>query len=150
MSEHKDTNRDHKSSEAKKSKEKLPPWKHEGNRVLVKSDPGMGKTTWAKKIAHDWAVGLFRLFATIFFVSLMLVRPGDAIENIIIQQTPPLEGLGIKNQQLQNSWTLLVTDVSLSLMDGMRYPEEQRLNFSKIIKGQNCIVVLFLSHLNLM
>ena len=34
-------------------------------------------------------------------MSLKLVRPGDTIENIIIQQTPPLEGLNVKNEQLK-------------------------------------------------
>ena len=36
-----------------------------------------------------------------FFVSLKLVRPGDAIESVIIQQTPVLEGLGVKQDQIR-------------------------------------------------
>ena len=41
----------------KRSKEKLSHQKCEGKRIVVKSDPGMGKMTWAKEIAHVWAVG---------------------------------------------------------------------------------------------
>ena len=63
----------------------------EGDRVLLKAEPGFGKTTFSHKIKGDWARGLFTTFSIVFFVSLKLVRPGDAIENIIIQQTPPLK-----------------------------------------------------------
>ena len=38
----------------------------------------------------------------VFFVFLKLVRPGDAIENIIIDQNPSLEGLCISRQKLEN------------------------------------------------
>ena len=70
-------------------------------KVIMKGDPGMGKTTVAKKMSWDWVMGLFKVFTLVFFVSLKQVRPGDAIENIIIQQTPALEGLGIKSKQLE-------------------------------------------------
>ena len=61
----------------------------------------MGKTTVSKKISYDWAVGLFKIFTLVFFVSLELVKPGDTIENIIIQQTPALESLSIRQKQLK-------------------------------------------------
>ena len=73
----------------------------ETKKVLMKGDPGIGKTTVSKKISWDWAVGLFRVFTLVFFVSLKLVKPGDAIENIIIQQTPALESLSIRQKQLK-------------------------------------------------
>ena len=71
-------------------------------KVLMKGDPGTGKTVAGKKISWDWAMGLFKMFTIVLFVSLKLVRPGDAIENIIMQQTPALEGLGITQKQLEN------------------------------------------------
>ena len=74
----------------------------ETKKVLMKGDPGMGKTTVSKKISWDWAVGLFKMFTLVFFVSLKLVKPGDVIENIIIQQTPALESLSIRQKQLGN------------------------------------------------
>ena len=74
----------------------------ETEKVLMKGDPGMGKTTVSKKISWDWAMGLFKVFTLVFFVSLKLVKPGDVIENIIIQQTPALESLSIRQKQLNN------------------------------------------------
>ena len=64
-------------------------------KILMKADPGMGKTTHGKKMAYDWAKGVFTAVSVVFFVSMKLVRPGDAIENIIIQQTPVVEGLSM-------------------------------------------------------
>ena len=70
--------------------------RNEGERILLKGDPGMGKTTLMKKITHDWVMGRFTDHLTdiyvVFFVLLKLVKPGEAIENVIINQTPLLEG----------------------------------------------------------
>ena len=54
-------------------------------KVLVKGDPGIGKTSLLKRIASDWAKGIFTAFSVVFFVFLKLVKPGDAIENVIIE-----------------------------------------------------------------
>ena len=77
--------------------------KKSGKKVLLKADPGMGKTTFGKHLAYDWAKGLFTAFTIVFFVTLKLVKPGDAIENIIIQQTPALAGLGVKQEQIRKN-----------------------------------------------
>ena len=66
--------------------------KHEGDRVLLKGEPGFGKTTLSRKITRDWAMRLFTKFTVVFLLCLKLVRPSDAIENIIIKQTPPPRG----------------------------------------------------------
>ena len=58
--------------------------------ILFKGDPGMGKTTLVKKVTFDWAKGIFTAVSIVFFVFLKLVNPGDAIENVIIDQTPVL------------------------------------------------------------
>ena len=73
-----------------------------GQKVLAKGDPGMGKTTWCKKVTWDWAKGLFTAFSVIFFVSLKLVKPGAAIHNIIIEQNPYMKGLKITNCRIEN------------------------------------------------
>ena len=31
-----------------------------GKKSLAKADPGLGKTTFSKKIAYDWATGVFK------------------------------------------------------------------------------------------
>ena len=85
-------------------------------KVLMKADPGMGKTTLGKKMTWDWAKGVFKDFSIIFFVSLKLVNPNDLIENAIILQNPELEGLGVSHQKLKallnrfNSSILIILD----------------------------------------
>ena len=64
-------------------------------KVLFKGDPGSGKTTISKKVHSDWVQGIFTAVTIIFFVSMKLVKPGDPIENVIIQQKPVLEAIGI-------------------------------------------------------
>ena len=59
---------------------------HKNRKVLMKADPGMGKTTLCKKMTKDWAVGVFKEFEIIFFVALNCAKPGDPIENVIIKQ----------------------------------------------------------------
>ena len=44
--------------------------------------------------------GLFTAVSIVFFVFLKLVRPDDAIENVIIEQNPLLKGSGISQQKL--------------------------------------------------
>ena len=51
---------------------------------------GLGKTTFSKELALDWASGKFKLFTIVFFVALKLVHPKDIIETIIINQIPIL------------------------------------------------------------
>ena len=83
--------------------------KHEGTcfktqpdmskKILIKGDPGMGKTTLCKKIAWDWANKIFTTFSMVFFVFLKLVKPSDAVENIIVQQNPFIRGLHITEKK---------------------------------------------------
>ena len=70
-------------------------------RILLKSDPRLGKSSMAKKIAHDWVMGFFTSFTLVFFFSLNLVRAGETIENILIQQTPELDALNVTQQRLR-------------------------------------------------
>ena len=73
-----------------------------GKKILIKADPGMGKTTLVKKIAWDWAKKLFTKVTMVYFVFLKLVKPGDTIESVIIDQTPELEGLGVTKEKLKS------------------------------------------------
>ena len=73
-----------------------------GKKILAKGDPGMGKSTLGRKIAYDWAKGVFTAVSVVFFVSMKLIRPGQTIENIIIEQVPPLEALEIGERKLKN------------------------------------------------
>ena len=62
----------------------------------------MGKTTLVKKVAWDWAKGIFTAVSIVFFVFLKLVNPGDTIENVIIDQTPVLEGLDVTGAKVKH------------------------------------------------
>ena len=73
-----------------------------GKKILIKADPGMGKTTLVKKIAWDWAKKHFTEVSIVFFVFLKLVNPGNGIQNVIIDQTPELAGLGVTKEKISS------------------------------------------------
>ena len=66
-----------------------------GKRFLVKADPGLGKTTFCKKFAWDWAKGHFTIFSVTFCIRLKLVKPGQTIEEVLIQQCPCFRQQGV-------------------------------------------------------
>ena len=69
-------------------------------KILIKGDPGMGKTTLRKKIGWDFANGSSKMFSMVLFIFLKFVNPGETIENVIIKQNPELEGLGVTANKL--------------------------------------------------
>ena len=76
-------------------------------KILMKGESGVGKSTLGRKIAYDWAKGVFTAVSVVFFVSMKLIRPGQSIENIIIEQTPVIEGLGIDEKKLERFFSTL-------------------------------------------
>ena len=107
--------------------------------------PGVLKTTLVKKIAWDWAKKLFTKVTVVFFVFLKLVNPDDTIENVIIDQTPELEGLGVTTQKLKN---ILENygEKSLLILDGLdEHAFGKNKDVLKIVKHQKylfCNVLL--------
>ena len=69
-------------------------------KILAKGEPGMGKTTWRKKIAWDWAKKDFKKFSLILLIYLKLVHPDDTLEYAMIDQIPELEGLNVSPTKL--------------------------------------------------
>ena len=110
-----------------------------GQKILLKGDPGMGKTCLCKKVAWDWARRLFTTFSITFLVFLKLVKPGDIVENVIIEQNPHIEGLKISPGKLHD---ILETfgNRCLLILDGV---DEHALGTNqdvlKIIRGQKCL-----------
>ncbi len=63
-------------------------------RILIKGDPGIGKTTLSKKIVFDWAgnwtASRMEDISLVFLVSLKYISPTEDIEDMIINQHPIL------------------------------------------------------------
>ena len=72
------------------------------NKILAKGDPGMGKTTWAKKIAWDWGKGDFSKISLVLLLFLKSVHPNDSLEKVLLQQIPELVGLGITQDKIES------------------------------------------------
>ena len=87
-------------------------------KILMKADIGMGKTTQCKKISWDWAMRLFTYFHIVFLVFLKLVKPGDAIENVIIKQNPYMKGLDLTEHKVRGILQLL-GNRCLLILDGL-------------------------------
>ena len=56
------------------------------NKVLVKGKLGTGKTMLSKKIAHDWAKGIFTQFYVVIVLFLDLINLFTSLEDAIVQQ----------------------------------------------------------------
>ena len=58
----------------------------EGNRILVKGDPGIGKTTFTHEVAHDWATGNLPQFDLVLVLKLKFSTKHQTIENMVAEQ----------------------------------------------------------------
>ncbi len=67
-------------------------------RILVKGNPGIGKTTFARKVAWDWAKKVTKFFSLTFLITLKYVGPNDELEDMIIKQNPSLQDRSIVNR----------------------------------------------------
>ena len=72
----------------------------DSHKILMKGDSGMGKTTLGRKIGFDWARVIFKVYSVVFFVALKLAKPGEEIENVIVQQHPELQGLKVSSRKV--------------------------------------------------
>ena len=109
------------------------------DKILIKADAGMGKTTLGKKVGWDWAKGLFKMFSLVFFIFLKFVQPGESIENVIIKQNPELEGLGVSPQKLRNILDRF-SERCLLILDGLdEHGLGQNADAVKIIRKQKLL-----------
>ena len=109
------------------------------DKILMKGDPGMGKTTLGKKVGYDWAKGVFKEFTLIFFVYLKFVKPGETIEKVIIQQNPELEGLNVTPAKLRACFEKFGKKC-LIILDGLdEHGLGQNEDVLKIIRNQKLL-----------
>ena len=89
-----------------------------------------------KKVAWDWAKGIFTAVSIVFFVFLKLVNPGDAIENVIIDQIPVLEGLDVTGPKIAKILKQFGPRCLL-ILDGLdEHALGQNEDVIRIMKGQ--------------
>ncbi len=117
-----------------------------GTKILVKGDPGIGKSTFVKKLMYDWATDLFVTFSLIFTISLKLVNSKDPIENMIIEQSPPLVDSNIKPAVIkamlkQHEKILLILDGYDEMSENARdSPYLKQLLLSELYGNTNLIM----------
>ena len=114
-------------------------------KILIKGDPGIGKTSFVKKIAWDWAKRLFVKVSIVFFVFLKFVKPGDFIEDAIIHQRDELQGGGVTRKKLSYILETFGPECLL-VLDGLdECALGQNSDVLKVIKGSkftNCNILL--------
>ena len=54
-------------------------------KILLKGSLGSGKSRVARKLQRDWRKDILVTFSVVFLISVKLVNPGEAIENVIVQ-----------------------------------------------------------------
>ena len=107
-----------------------------GQRVVLKADPGLGKATFCKKLAWDWAKGEFSSFSVVFVVKLKFVKSGQSIESILLQNYSSLNGQGVREcdvKQLLDKFG----DRCLIVFDGFDEFEGNNEDVMKIIQGRH-------------
>ena len=114
-------------------------------KILIKGNPGIGKTSLSKKIAWDWAKRLFVKVSIVFFVFLKLVKPNDALEDVIIIQNDKLQSKNVTSKKLTDILERFGHECLL-ILDGLdECALGQNSDVLKVIKGSkfsDCNILL--------
>ena len=114
-------------------------------KILMKGNPGIGKTSLLKKVAWDWAKRLFVKVSIVFFVFLKLVKPNDALEDVIILQNDKLQSKNVTRKKITDILERFGPECLL-ILDGLdECALGQNSDVHKVIKGSkfsNCNFML--------
>ena len=111
-------------------------------RILIKGNPGIGKTTFSRKIVYDWANNKWvdsdlNSILLLFLVTLKYVGDDQTIEEMIKQQTRCLVQNKEIEEALLNEILQKYGEQCLVILDGYdEIPEEHNENLKAIIRNE--------------
>ena len=93
--------------------------KKEGTRILLKGDPGIGKTTFVHKVAFDSATGQLDLFDVVFVVKLKFADSKHSIPQMIKDQIKSISEDDEVSEGLIDKYLKSGRDRVLLILDGI-------------------------------
>ena len=111
----------------------------EGTRILVKGDPGIGKTTFTHKVAYDWAAGNLPQFDLVLVLKLKFSSKHQTIESMVIDQLKTISDnpSSIASEEDVGSYLKSGKDKILLVLGGL---DEIKLkefpHVQKVLKGE--------------
>ena len=124
-------------------------------KVLIEGSPGVGKTTYCRKIAYDWAMGnllnhaTFPDFKRVIFLSCSDFESGDNVQSVIERKLLPRDMSDTTKasfaQQIQED-----QEGSLIILDGLDELSKKQMDpISHIMAGEilsKCFLVVTARH----
>ena len=111
----------------------------DGTRILVKGDPGIGKTTFTHKVAYDWAAGNLPQFDVVLVLKLKFSSKNQTIESMVVDQLKSISDnpSSIASEAEVGNYLKFGKDKVLLVLDGL---DEIKLkefpHVQKVLKGE--------------